>query len=174
MRLVLGWFLALATCAALPAVAVFPKMYSATGGGEALEAAQKSGKPIMIYFWQEHCTWCTVVEDLLRRSEVRFKLVEHYHFVNIDIHSKEPAVTGLKKMFSVKGTPAFAFLSPKAQPICMVYGNIKDDAELARIDTNVLALVAGASPQYVSHGFASCRGEVTEDDSKVTSAGAAR
>ncbi|MGH9577603.1 MAG: thioredoxin family protein, partial [Terriglobales bacterium] len=157
---------------AAPSHAVLPKMYEAQSGREALDAAKLSGKPIMVYFAQPGCGWCVAVEQLLGTSEVRFELVKNYHFVNVNIGaSRDASAHALQKFLNVNGTPAFAFLSPKGEPICMVYGTIKDDRELARIDRNVLALVQGATTNVRSGGYPSCRGEVTEDDSRVTSIG---
>ncbi len=155
--------------ACYPASGALPRMYEAQSGRDALIAAKASGKPVMVYFWQPGCGWCAVVENLLATSDFRFALVQHYHFIDVNTTLSGPVVDGLKKVFKVKGTPAFAFLSPKAEPICMVYGNIKDDAELSRIDANVLSLARGGTARTMtSAGFPSCRGEVTEDDSKVT------
>ena len=123
----------------------------------------------MLYFTQAGCMWCDRVERLLATSEVRFALVESYHFVSIDIGQHgDPAVDGLKKMFKVQGTPAFAFLSSKGEPICMVYGNIRDDGELAQINSTVHDLVRGGNPSATNRGFPSCRGKISADDNLIT------
>lgn len=102
-------------------------------------------------------------------SELRQDLQRSYHFINVNIGaSKEPAAGALQKMFDVQGTPAFAFLNSRAEPLCMVYGMIKDDAELGRIHANVQALARGATPKVRSRGQESCRGEVSEDDLRTT------
>jgi hypothetical protein len=71
-------------------------------------------------------------------------------------------------MFKVRGTPAFAFLSPKDQPICMVYGNIRDDEELAQVDSTVQGLYRGAKPTKISSGFPSCRSKPSTDENLIT------
>src|SRR5687768_10887382 len=124
-------WLAVACLLALPAHANLPDAYGAVSGKEALEAARASGKPIMVYFHQRGCGWCTLVEKLLASTEMRQELARSYHFINVNIASKEPAATALTKMFDVSGTPAFAFLDSRAEALCMVYGAIQDDAELA-------------------------------------------
>ena len=75
-----------------------------------MEAAAKSGKPVVIYFTQENCVWCDRVENLLNRSELQSKLVDSYHFVNVDIGmaNKQSWNAELTKMLSVRGTLAFA------------------------------------------------------------------
>lgn len=151
------------------ACAGFPRMYKAQTGRDALDAAARSGKPIMIYFSQPDCVWCDRVEHVLRTAESRFDVVDHYHFVNINIRqSDDAAARALKNMFRVRGTPAFAFLSPRGQPICMLYGNIADDEELAEIDRTVQALFRGSKATLTARGFASCRGKVSPNESLVT------
>src|SRR6266571_6975302 len=154
LRLVL--FLLSSTVASVVVCNGFPRSYQAQSGHEALLAARESGKPIMIYFSRADCIWCQKVERLLNTSEVRFALLENYHFVNVDVRRVgDPGVDGLKKMFKVRGTPAFAFLSPKGDAICMVYGNIRDDDELARINSTVQALFKGAKATPTSGGVPS-------------------
>ncbi len=147
----------------------FPKMYHAQSGRDALQASKQSGKPVMVYFSQVDCIWCDRVEHLLATSEVRFTLVQNYHFVNVDIRrTGDPATDALKRLFKVRGTPAFAFLSPKGEPICMVYGNISGDEELATISATAQGLSSGGKPTVSNRGFPSCRARVTADDNLIT------
>jgi hypothetical protein len=147
----------------------FPKIYHPQTGRVALQASKESGKPVMVYFSQVDCIWCSRVEDLLATSPVRFTLIDSYHFVNVDIRRiDDPATNALMQLFKVRGTPAFAFLSPKGVPICMVYGNIKDDEELANINATVQGLAGGGTATASYRGFPSCRGKVTADDSLIT------
>jgi thioredoxin-related protein len=165
----LALFLLSSTVASVVVCNGFPKSYQAQSGHDALVAASESGKPIMIYFSQTNCIWCQKVEHLLKTSEMRFALIENYHFINVDIgRSGEPAADGLKKMFKVRGTPAFAFLAPKGDAICMVYGNIRDDDELARINSTVQALFKGAKATGGRAGFPSCRSRPSSDERLIT------
>ena len=73
-----------------PAFALgFPREYQAISGREAIEAASRSGKPIIIYFAQPGCGWCDKVEDLLDSSKLQKDLVDNYHFVDINIARKK-------------------------------------------------------------------------------------
>lgn len=161
---VLCGFATTALCGALPGV------FNAQSGPEAIQASRQSGKPIMLYFTQPACVWCERVEHLLTTSEFRFTMAEHYHSMNIDISRHgDKAIDGLMRMFKVQGTPSFAFLSSRGEPICMVYGNIRNDAELVQIDSTVQRLAAGGKTTAMIAGFPSCRGKVSADDAMITS-----
>ena len=150
-----------------------PRAYESKSGKTAMEAAAKSGKPVVIYFTQENCVWCDRVENLLNRSELQSKLVDSYHFVNVDIGmaNKQSWNAELTKMLSVRGTPAFAAIKASGDLLCMNYGTIQDDAELARFHESIQSLNKGAKPSilYVG-GFPSCRGQESERDEQITSA----
>ena len=149
-----------------------PRAYDSKSGKTAMEASAKSGKPVVIYFTQENCVWCDRVENLLDRTELQTKLVDSYHFVNVDISmaKKQSWNAELTKMLSVRGTPAFAAIKASGDLLCMNYGTIQDDTELARFHESIQSLNKGAKPTilYVG-GFPSCRGQESERDDEITS-----
>ena len=174
MQCIRAIFLATIACASAVSHANgLPRAYESKSGKAAMESAARSGKPVVIYFTQENCVWCDRVENLLDRSALQEKLVDSYHFVNVDIGlgKKQTWNAELTKMLAVRGTPAFAAIKASGDLICMSYGTIKDDAELADFHQNIQSLNAGAKPRimYVG-GFPSCRGQETERDDEITSA----
>ena len=167
----LGKLILSAIGAALCGVAIasgFPLSYNAQTGREALQASRQSGKPVMVYFSQANCIWCSRVEALLVTSAYRATLVESYNFVDVDIRRTDRATIALMQLFKVRATPAFAFLSPKGEPICMVYGYIRNTEELRSINATVQALATGGAPTESTRGFPSCRGKATTSDDLVT------
>ena len=149
-----------------------PRAYEPRSGKAAMEAAAKSGKPIVIYFTQQNCIWCERVEGLLNKSELQPKLAESYHFVSVDIGlaNKQSWNATLTKMLAVKGTPAFAAIRPNGDVLCMVYGMIEDEVELARLHENIQALNKGAKPTAIyKDGLPSCREQNSERDEFVSS-----
>ena len=166
-----GLLFLVAVTAAQPASSFgLPREYQAITGREAIDAAARSGKPIVIYFAQPGCGWCEKVEDLLESSKLRPVLVDSYHFVNVNIaRSNDPVGKQLQQMLKVRGTPAFAALSPKGVPLCMIYGNIPDDDELGKLHANIQALnKGGKSLVKFTNGMVSCRGKVSVQDEQVS------
>lgn len=146
-----------------------PRDYRPTSGRRALEAAKESGKPILVYFTQENCIWCERLEQLLTRTELNATLVQSYHFMNIDIGNNRDSVSKtLTQMLRVRGTPALAALAPNGDVLCMIYGSLKDDKELGQVHANIQAMHKGAKPTVIQNGYASCRGQVSEQDGNIS------
>ena len=148
-----------------------PRAYEPRSGKAAMEAAAKSGKPVIIYFTQEDCIWCERVEALLNNTKLQPKLAESYYFVNVDIRlaKKQSWNSALAKMLAVKGTPAFAAIRPNGDLLCMIYGMIGDESELNRIHDNIQGINKGAKPTMLYQGgLPSCRGQNSEKDEQVS------
>ena len=124
----------LATALLLPAVSFAdpPKNYPFVDYDTGLRAAQKSGKPIFLYFGRLGCGWCDKTnKEAFSQAEVRKRYIGNFELVYVDAEGgkrlKLPSGERITEMelgarFKAFATPLFAYLKPDGELIFKISG----------------------------------------------------
>lgn len=96
---------------------------------EALREAQRSGKPVFLYFFVSDCQYCRKMES---RTLVSSRVVEYLReeFVSAKVDGER--FPQLARRYMVRGFPTIWFLSPEGKPISSLPGYVEPE-ELARV-----------------------------------------
>jgi thioredoxin-related protein len=100
-----------------------------TGYEEALKEAQKTGRPVLLYFFVKDCQYCEQMES---KTLVAGRVVEYLseEFVSARVDGdKSPQ---LARRYMVRGFPTIWFLSPDGKPISSLPGYVGPE-ELAKV-----------------------------------------
>lgn len=90
---------------------------------QAMAEAKRSGKPLMLDFYTEWCTWCKKLEkDTYSNKDVE-ALSERFVCAKIDADKNR----GLVVKYMVRGYPTVVFLNPDGQMTKMVSGYLPPD-----------------------------------------------
>ncbi|RMH81260.1 MAG: thioredoxin [Acidobacteria bacterium] len=88
----------------------------------ALHAAQKENKPVVFYFYSNHCPYCKQVEEFVLSQEDVQRVLEGFHVVSLNIASDEGSRWSRK--LGVPGVPAFIVYDPKQdRKVGMLFGS---------------------------------------------------
>jgi thioredoxin-related protein len=127
MGKVKGAFLATLTWV-LPSLA-FSQQVSWLPYDRALEEAQRTGKPVFLYFFTKDCPYCRKMDsETLVSSRVVEYLREGFVSVRIDA-DRQPQ---LARRYMVRGFPTSWFLTSEGKPISSLPGYVGPD-EFARV-----------------------------------------
>ena len=125
---------AFAVALLLPVVAFAdpPKNYPFVDYDTGLRAAQKSGKPIFLYFGRLGCGWCDKTnKESFSQAAVRKRYIANYELVYVDAEGgkrlKLPSGERITEMelgarFKAFATPLFAYLKPDGELIFKISG----------------------------------------------------
>lgn len=97
---------------------------------EAQAAAEKSQKPVMLYFTTDWCGWCKIMEKEAFSEKQCIAQASLYHPVKIDA---EKEGVELAKKYQIEAFPTFVFLKPNGEVIATIAGYRKPDEWLERI-----------------------------------------
>ena len=82
---------------------------------EGIRVAKEKGKLVMFYFWEEGCTYCKYMEEVVFvEPEVYRYMHEKFVIVPVDVDNPPPE---LDKRFRVLGTPTFIIYDPRTDRI---------------------------------------------------------
>ena len=153
---------------ALAAAAGLPANYGPQEAGSAFDASRRSGKPMLVYFSQPDCEPCARTESVLATGEAAAILAGKFHFISVDASRPEdPFGASMKRSLKLRGTPALAAISPTGDALCVLHGNIRDNAELREIAARIVALNEERLPPRRRQAAPSCRGTVSPDDNRL-------
>lgn len=123
-----------ATALSLPVVTFAdpPKNYPFVDYDTGLRAAQKSGRPIFLYFGRLGCGWCDKTnKEAFSQAAVRKRYVADFELVYVDAEGgkrlKLPSGERITEMelgarFKAFATPLFAYLTPDGEVIFKISG----------------------------------------------------
>lgn len=92
-------------------------------------APQPGSKPILVYFAQENCHFCTHMDSLFARPEVAWFVNEHFLPVKVDVDADLPLRTGngeeityqrLFQIFKMDGFPVYYMFDTTGQIMGMM------------------------------------------------------
>lgn len=129
MGLAVGFF-ALVACA-------ISVLVPAAGAGDvqwtryeqALGEAQRSGRPVFLYFFVSDCQYCRKMES---RTLVASRVVEYLREEFVSVKVDGDRFPQLARRYMVRGFPTIWFLSPEGKPISSLPGYVEPE-ELARV-----------------------------------------
>jgi thioredoxin-related protein len=107
-----------AVCVAL-VLLVSPVLASDYDG--ALKAAKKNNKPVLLYFFNKSCGYCTLMDkDTLADKDVNAVLKKDFIYLRVDTDTS----ADLAMLYEIRGTPSSWFLEPSGKPIRQIPGYI--------------------------------------------------
>jgi|WetSurMetagenome_2_1015567.scaffolds.fasta_scaffold159317_3 thioredoxin-related protein len=87
----------------------------------ALKTAKKDSKPVLLYFFNKSCGYCTMMDkDTLADKDVSAVLKKDFVFLRVDTDRW----ADLAMLYEVRGTPSSWFLDPSGKPIRQIPGYI--------------------------------------------------
>jgi thioredoxin-related protein len=86
---------------------------------EALQDAQKSGRPVFLYFFVDNCVYCQKMDG---QTLVSKRVVDYLKegFVSVRVHAERSPQ--LARKYMVRGFPTAWFLTPDGKPISSLPG----------------------------------------------------
>ena len=88
----------------------------------ALKTAKKENKPVLLYFFNKGCGYCTMMDkDTLSDKEITAVLKKDFVFLRVDTDNSED----LAMLYEIRGTPTSWFLEPSGKPIRQFPGYIQ-------------------------------------------------
>ncbi|MDQ7039093.1 MAG: thioredoxin fold domain-containing protein [Aquificota bacterium] len=82
---------------------------------EGIKVAREKGKLVMFYFWEEGCTYCKYMEEVVFVDPKVYRYMhEKFVIVPVDTDNFPP---DLDRRFRVLGTPTFIIYDPKTDRI---------------------------------------------------------
>ncbi|MEX2119532.1 MAG: thioredoxin family protein [Pirellulales bacterium] len=88
------------------------------GYAQGRDAAREQGRPMLVFFTADWCTYCHQMADEVFTQDQVIRLAGQFVCVLVDADA-EPEVCGT---FQVKGYPTVQFLSPRGVPLNRVTG----------------------------------------------------
>jgi thioredoxin-related protein len=88
----------------------------------ALKKAKKEDKPVVLYFFTAHCSYCQAMDkEVLAEKEVSTVLKKNAVYLRIDVEKRED----LARFYGVRGYPTTTLLEPNGQRIAQIPGYIE-------------------------------------------------
>jgi thioredoxin-related protein len=88
----------------------------------ALKAAKRENKPVLLYFFSKTCYYCTLMDkDTLADGQVNATLKRDFVFLRVDTDKSED----LSKLYRITGTPSSWFLDSGGKRILEAPGYIQ-------------------------------------------------
>jgi thioredoxin-related protein len=101
----------------LAATTVFAMDYN-----EALKIAKKDNKPVLLYFFNNSCYYCTLMDkNTLDDKEVKSILTKDFVFLRVNTEKSRD----LAMLYSISGTPTSWFLDSAGKPIRPIPGYVE-------------------------------------------------
>jgi len=101
---------------------------------EASPLVSASGDIKMLFFYQENCKWCKMMDEVINDPSIARTLRENAQIIKVDIHGQEkPASGGLtgvefKKKYKVFWIPTVIFMGPGEKVLLRIPGVVtKED-----------------------------------------------
>ncbi|MEJ5375712.1 MAG: thioredoxin fold domain-containing protein [bacterium] len=124
-----GWCMLLALGLCLGFSSAKAQQIHWIGYEEALREAERTGRPILLYFFVKDCQYCQKMESkTLVASRVAEYLREEFISSRVD-GDKSPQLT---RRYMVRGFPTIWFLSPEGKPISSLPGYVEPE-ELTKV-----------------------------------------
>lgn len=87
-----------------------------------LKAAKKENKPLLLYFYEASCGFCTLMDkETLSDREISTMLAKDFIFVRVDARKSRD----LTKQYRIQGTPSSWFVESTGKPLFVAPGYIK-------------------------------------------------
>lgn len=88
----------------------------------ALRRAKKEDKPVVLYFFTNHCPYCRAMDnEVLSETEISKTLNKNAVYLRIDAEKRED----LSRFYGVRGYPTTTFLGPNGQLVAQIPGYIE-------------------------------------------------
>lgn len=103
---------------------------------EGMEAAKRSGKPVLVDVYTDWCGWCRRMDaDVYARRDVSDYLESHFVTIRLNAESNEPVAwqgqsrtaRGLSNTLGVSGYPTTVFFTSDAEKLANAPGYIPAD-----------------------------------------------
>lgn len=108
-------------CGVCVAVLLLVSSVLASDYDGALKAAKKENKPVLLYFFNKSCYYCTLMDkDTLADKDVGSVLKKDFVFLRVDTDKSGD----LAMLYEIRGTPSSWFLEPSGKPIRQIPGYI--------------------------------------------------
>lgn len=87
-----------------------------------LKAAKKENKPLVLYFYETSCGFCTLMDkETLADKDVATTLTKDFIFVRVDARKSRD----LTKQYRIQGTPSSWFVESTGKPLFVAPGYIQ-------------------------------------------------
>jgi hypothetical protein len=109
-------------CLVVLAFGIFGSGAFADEYDQALKTAKKENKPVVLYFFNTACYYCTLMDkNTLADAEIAAMLKKDFVFLRIDSEKSRH----LAKLYSIKGTPTSWFLDSSGKRVFEAPGYIQ-------------------------------------------------
>jgi thioredoxin-related protein len=87
-----------------------------------LKAAKKENKPLLLYFYERSCSFCTLMDqETLADRDISSTLAKDFIFVRIDARKSRD----LLQQYRINGTPSSWFVESTGKPLFVAPGYIQ-------------------------------------------------
>ncbi len=96
-----------------------------------VEVAKKENKLVMVYFYEEGCTYCKYMEEVVFIEPEVYKLMEK-NFVVVPIDIEDPP-DYLDRRFTAAGTPTFYIYDPRTDKIVLTIFGMQEAEDFIKL-----------------------------------------
>jgi thioredoxin-related protein len=106
----------------LIALLLVPSLAAAYDYETGLKAAKKENKPLVLYFYERSCSYCTLMDqETLADTDVSNLLTKDFIYVRVDARKSRD----LARQYRINGTPSSWFVESTGKPLFVAPGYIQ-------------------------------------------------